>query len=154
MYNQNPEQIARDQIDSMLKVAGWSVQTKSEINLSAYRGVAVREYPTDVGPADYVLFVDRQPVGVVEAKREEEGFRLTVHEQQTEYYAENRLKHLNNQPLRFMYESTGTLTRFTDKRDPKPRFRPVFSFHRPEMLAEWLKSADSLRQRLRSLPAR
>ncbi len=151
VYNQNPEQIARDKIDAMLDAAGWAVQTRSEINLFARRGVAVREYPTDVGPADYLLFVDRQPVGVVEAKRQEEGFRLTVHEQQTEYYAESRLKHLENRPLPFMYESTGTLTRFSDKRDPKPRFRPVFSFHRPEMLAEWLKSADSLRQRLRHM---
>ncbi|MFW6208779.1 MAG: hypothetical protein ACOC7X_08740, partial [Spirochaetota bacterium] len=82
----------------MLDAASWAVQAKSELNLSARRGVAVREYPTDVGPADYLLFVDRRPVGVVEAKREEEGFRLTVHEQQTEYYAESRLKHLNNRP--------------------------------------------------------
>ena len=48
--------------------------------------MAVREYQTDVGPADYVLFVDKKSVGVIEVKREDEGFRLTqVEDQSTEY---------------------------------------------------------------------
>ena len=81
--NQNPEQIARDKIDQMLSEAGWVVQCKKKINLSANQGVAVREYQTDVGPADYVLFVDRKPVGIIEAKREEEGHRLTTVEDQS-----------------------------------------------------------------------
>lgn len=55
--NQNPEQIARDTIDQMLVDAGWAVQSKSKVDLSAANGVAIREYQTDVGPADYVLFV-------------------------------------------------------------------------------------------------
>ena len=63
------------------------MQDRSKVDLSAAKGVAVREYPTDVGPAGYVLFVDRKPVGIIEAKREEEGRRLTVHEDQAEYYA-------------------------------------------------------------------
>jgi type I site-specific restriction endonuclease len=46
-------------------------------------GVAVREFPTDVGPADYILFVSKQPVGIIEAKKEEEGERLTVVEDQS-----------------------------------------------------------------------
>jgi type I restriction enzyme R subunit len=50
------------------------------INLNAGPGVAVREYPTDVEPADYVLFVDGKPVGVIEAKREDEGYKLSFHE--------------------------------------------------------------------------
>ena len=36
-------------------------------------GQAVREYTTDVGPADYVLFVDRKPACIVEAKKETLG---------------------------------------------------------------------------------
>jgi type I restriction enzyme M protein len=56
MTNQNPEQIARDNIDRQLIACGWLVQPKSKINLSAGIGVAVREYSTEVGPADYVLF--------------------------------------------------------------------------------------------------
>jgi len=56
-----PEQVARKNIDSMLTQVGWAVQDKDKINLHVSRGVAVREYQTDVGPADYVLFVDSQP---------------------------------------------------------------------------------------------
>lgn len=150
--NQNPEQQARDRIDAFLIQAGWVVQPKNKIDLSAGLGVAVREYQTDAGPADYVLFVDRQPTGVIEAKREEEGHRLTVVEEQSTGYADSKLKYLNNQPLAFVYESTGVLTRFTDRRDPKPRSRPVFSFHRPETFQGWLTEDKSLRARLLDLP--
>jgi type I restriction enzyme R subunit len=150
--NQNPEQIARDNIDKQLKSCGWIVQNKRNLNLNAGLGVAVREYQTDAGPADYILFVDRKPVGVIEAKREEEGHRLTVVEEQSVEYATSKLKHLNNEPLPFVYESTGVLTHFTDYRDPKPRAREVFTFHRPETFREWLKKDKSLRGRLQELP--
>ena len=150
--NQNAEQIARDKIDKQLTASGWVVQKRSEINLSASPGVAVREYMTDVGPADYILFVDKKPVGVIEAKRAEEGVKITLHEEQSSEYAASTLKYLKNDPLPFVYESTGELTRFTDYRDPKPRSRPVFTFHKPETFREWLKQSRSLRSRLRDLP--
>ena len=150
--NQNPEQIARDNIDKMLVEAGWEVQSKNKVDLSAAKGVAVREYKTDVGPADYVLFVERKPVGVIEAKREEQGEKLTVHEDQSKDYADSKLKYLNNDPLPFVYESTGVLTRFTDYRDPKPRSRPIFHFHRPETLLEWFGRDKTLRARLKEIP--
>ncbi len=150
--NQNPEQIARDKIDAMLIASGWVIQSKNNINLAASLGVAVREYQTDVGPADYVLFVDRKPVGVIEAKREEEGVRLTYHEDQSEGYASAKLKYLENEKLPFVYESTGELTRFTDYRDPKPRSRRVFTFHRPETFNEYIKQEKSLRTGLLDLP--
>ena len=152
MPNQNPEQLARDQIDKQLIACGWEIQHKDKINLAAGPGIAVREYLTDAGPADYVLFVDRKPVGLIEAKREEEGVRLTIHEEQSNEYRVSKLKHLNNDPLHYVYESTGEVTRFTDFRDPKPRSRPVFSFHRPETFREWEKQKRSLRDRLQDLP--
>ena len=124
-----------------------------QINLHAGVGVAVKEYLTDVGPADYVLFVEGKPCGVIEAKREEEGHRIGIHETQAEYYANAKLKHLNNEPLPFVYISTGEITIFTDFTDPKPRARELFSFHRPETMRDWLKKAKSLRKRLHDLPA-
>ncbi len=151
MPNQNPEQIARDNIDRQLIDCGWMVQSKSKINLNAGIGVAVREYSTEVGPADYVLFVDGKPVGIIEAKREEEGHKLTVHEDQAEDYATAKLKYLNNEKLPFVYVSTGEVTSFTDFRDPKPRGRNVFTFHRPETLRNWLKKTKSLRAALQDL---
>ena len=153
MPNQNPEQIARDSIDSALSRSGWTVQNKSKINLHEAVGVAVREYQTDIGPADYVLFVDGKPAGIVEAKREEEGYKLNVHEDQAADYASAKLKYLNNEKLPFVYLSTGEVISFTDFRDPKPRAREVFSFHRPETLRDWLKNSKSLRTRLHDLPA-
>jgi len=104
----------------MLRNAGWVIQSKGKVDLNASRGIAVREYQTDVGPADYVLFVDRKPLGIIEAKREDEAQRLTVHEDQAESYARSKLKYLNNEPLPFVYESTGSLTYFTNQSDPKP----------------------------------
>ena len=151
--NQNPEQIARDNIDRQLIACGWIIQSIKEVNLNAGIGVAVTEYQTDVGPADYVLFVEGKPCGVIEAKREEEGHKLNVHEDQSEGYATAKLKHLKNEPLPFVYISTGEITRFTDFSDPKPRARDVFSFHRPETLRDWLKRDKSLRKRLFDLPA-
>ena len=78
-----PEAQARQIIDSKLVQAGWIVQDHKAINLGAGPGVAVREFPTDSGPADYLLFVDRVACGVIEAKRDEEGQNLTAHEAQT-----------------------------------------------------------------------
>jgi len=154
MPNQDPEQIARDIIDKHLIACGWVIQDKDKINLYASGGVVVRYYLTQDGKeTDYVMFVDKKPVGVIEAKREEEAVRLTVHETQSEEYATSKLKYLNNDPLPFVYESTGDVTRFTDFRDPKPRSRNVFTFHRPETFRAWLKQDESLRNSFGKLPS-
>ena len=98
--NQNPEQIARDNIDDLLKASGWSVQNKNKIDLNQGLGQAIREYQTDVGPADYVLFVDKKAVGVIEAKRKNKGENITTVEDQTDGYANAKLKWVNNkEPL-------------------------------------------------------
>ena len=152
--NQNPEQVARDQIDARLAEAGWHVQDKDAIDFNAGQGIAVREYPTDIGPADYVMFVDRCAVGVIEAKPEDWGHKITTAEEQAEGYAGAALKWVKNKErLPFVYESTGVITRFTDGRDPRPRSREAFTFHRPETMAEWLSKPKSLRARLQGLPA-
>jgi type I restriction enzyme R subunit len=110
-----------------------------QINLSAGFGVVVREYPTDTGPADYVLFVNRIAVGVIEAKKDSAGENLTATESQTERYATANLRwRKDNTPLRFLFEATGQIIRFTDNADPAPRSREIFSFFKPETLATWL----------------
>lgn len=151
MSNQNPEQIARDNIDRQLIACGWIIQKFKDKNVLAAPGVAITEYPTETGPADYVLFVDGKPVGIIEAKREEEGQKITVHEDQAEEYATSKLKYLNNEKLPFAYLSTGEITTLTDFRDPKPRGRNVFTFHRPETLRTWLKKTKSVRMALQDL---
>ncbi|MGI9379819.1 MAG: hypothetical protein ACR2OW_09205 [Methyloligellaceae bacterium] len=113
--NQTPEQQARDNIDKMLKEAGWIAQHKKKLDFNAGLGIAVREWGTEVGPSDCVLFVDRKPVGVVEAKPESWGQNITVVEEQSGGYAGAPLKIIENEdPLPLIYESTGVVTRFTD----------------------------------------
>ncbi|MCK6542450.1 DEAD/DEAH box helicase family protein [bacterium] len=147
-----PEQRARDIIDRMLVRSCWVVQDRKRLDLSAGTGIAIREYPTDSGPADYILFVDREPVGVIEAKSEEKGELLSAVEEQSYRYATGQLKwKKEGKVLPFLYESTGAITHFTDLRDPKPRAREVFAFHKPETLRELLKQSDTFRKRLRHI---
>jgi type I restriction enzyme R subunit len=70
----SPEAVARLSIDAALEAAGWVLQDVSAINLYAGRGIAVREFPlkSSYGFADYLLFVDGEAVGEVEAKKEGE----------------------------------------------------------------------------------
>jgi type I restriction enzyme, R subunit len=142
-----PEALARVAIDRKLEKAGWVVQDYRKLDLSASRGVAVREFPTDTGPADYMLFVDRQPVGVLEAK--EDGSILTFAEGQTERYATSKLKWQNaDLKIPFLFEATSVVIHFTDRRDPNPRARELFHFYRPEYLAELLSQPETFRRRL------
>jgi type I restriction enzyme R subunit len=151
--NQTPEQHARDRIDGLLEESGWIIQSAKKINFNAGLGIAVREYTTDVGPADYMLFVDRKAVGVIEAKPEDWGERITTVEEQSGGYASAKLKWVNNsEPLPFVYESTGAITRFTDGRDPHPRSREIFQFPRPQTVQEWSRNKVSLRGLLQRMP--
>ncbi|MBS4035829.1 MAG: hypothetical protein KGZ85_15300, partial [Ignavibacterium sp.] len=118
-----PEELARINIDRQLTACGWIVQSRAEMNLYAARGVAVREFPLETGEADYLLFVDRKAVGVVEAKPE--GVTLSgVADQAAKYSVglPNNIPHVTL-PLPFLYESTGVETFFRDERDPEPRSR-------------------------------
>ncbi len=140
MTSSTPEQRARANIDRLLKMAGWAVQDLAALNVHAARGVAVREFSLRPGhgTADYLLYVDGWAAGVVEAKPE--GHTLTGVESQSGKYGAGLPDNLPAyvRPLPFLYESTGVETRFTNGLDPEPRSRPVFAFHSPETLAEWL----------------
>ncbi len=133
-----PEEIARQQIDEMLTASGWSVQDRQKLNLGVGLGVAIREFSVRTGTVDYLLMVNREVVGVVEAKPFGHSL-MGVKEQSAKYLTsvDNDLP-VARVPLPFHYETTGQETRFTSNLDPVPRTRLVFSFHRPEMLQEWL----------------
>ncbi len=61
------------------------------------------EYQTDTGPADYVLFVDKRAVGVIEAKPNDWGHKITTVEDQSVGYAGAKLKWIaNKEPLPFI----------------------------------------------------
>jgi type I restriction enzyme, R subunit len=146
-----PEARARVRIDELLTEAGWLVQDREDMNLGAGLGVAVREYSLPAGPCDYLLFIDRRACGVIEAKPE--GVTLSGVAEQSDDYMAALPDHLQSwaSTLLFDYESTGTETLFRDLRDPQPRSRHVFAFHRPDTLFASLKKGSTLRRRLLDL---
>lgn len=148
-----PEEKARLEIDRKLKESGWTIQNMNQLNLTASLGVAVREFPTSTGPADYALFVDGEPVGVIEAKKSDIGENITAVEGQSSRYANSTFKWIKGDyRIRFAYEATDKLTRFTDYNDVKYRSRTVFTFHRPETLAALTKQADTIRNNMKHFP--
>ena len=120
----------------MLELAGWSVQDMKGLDFTASRGVAIREFPLKTGFADYMLFVDRKAVGIVEAKKE--GTSLSGVATQSRKYLDGLPAHVQKvgTPLPFAYESTGVETVFRDVRDLDYRSRRVFSFHHPGTLMD------------------
>ncbi len=146
------EQKARQKIDRQLGQCGWLVQDYRSMDLSAGPGVAVREFPLTTGLADYLLYVDRRVLGVIEAKPE--GHTLTGVETQSAKYTRGLPANLPHYrlPLPLAYESTGVVTQFTNALDPYPRSREVFTFHRPEELRRLVCLEKQLRASLREMP--
>ncbi len=142
-----PEQQARTTIDTLLAAAGWVVQDVGAVHIHAARGVAIREFPLKAGHgfADYLLYVDGMAAGVIEAKKA--GVTLTGVEVQADKYTRGLPDGLPcwRRPLPFSYQSTGAETRFTNGLDPAARSRPVFAFHRPAQLADWLQQLPATR---------
>lgn len=149
----HPEDRARSIIDRLLGLSGWVVQSRETMNLGAGRGVAVREFQTTSGPADYALFVNRRLCGVIEAKAE--GTTLSGFSDQAARYIADAPGHLIREDgqVRFEYVSSGTETIFRDHADPHPVSRRVFSFHRPETFERWINDPPTLRARLLAMPS-
>lgn len=153
---------ARETIDRMLSAAGWQVQDRDQVNPGAGQGVAVREFTVATGRADYVLYIDGKIVGVIEAKRE--GDHLGSAVEQNDRYAAGVLKEhrlavwQQGEPFAFRYATTGAETYFINRLDPDARSREVFSFHRPETVAAWMRRAEekptapTFRAALRNMP--
>ena len=70
MSGLTPEEEARQGIDAKLTTAGWLVQSREEIDLSARPGIAVREFPVEpeFGETDCPLYVDCRAIGALEAR--------------------------------------------------------------------------------------
>ena len=149
----SPEEKARLVIDQKLIQSGWMIQDMKHLNLSSALGIAVREFPTSTGEVDYALFIAGTPAGVVEAKRTESGEKITTVEDQSARYAGSKFKWIKGDcSIRFAYEATDKLTRFTDYQDEKFCSRTVFSFHRPETLQTLLNAPDTIRNNMKHLP--
>jgi len=143
---------AREDIDKMLISCGWIVQDYKMMDLSASIGIAVREFPLLTGFADYLLFIDKKACGVIETKRV--GIPLGGIADQSMKYVGGLPEGIPSYgaPLPFVYNSTGKETSFADLRDPRPRSRRVFSFHKPTTLKEFLSDEKTLRRKLQEMP--
>lgn len=163
LSNLTPEERARDLIDQQLTLAGWSVVDRSHIDLVSHQGVAVKEVimAADAGRADYILYVDRSMVGVIEAKPQ--GKTLSDVEWQSRRYAKGLTDSqrisacLKDGELPFIYEANGSEIHFTNLFDPEPRARGIFSFPKPEALARILRESEvsdspTWRGRVHALP--
>ena len=159
-----PEARARVVIDRQLVECGWFVCDRNDVDLVNHQGVAVREvHLGEAGQADYLLYVDKRPCGVIEAKPA--GKALSGVHWQTSGYAkglpaEMRITaFLVDGKLPFLFEASGTETMFTNGLDPDPAARHLFAFARPETLSRWMReaegapSAPTWRGKVREMPS-
>ena len=129
----------KNRIDTKLKKLSqpWDiVPYKPGLDVTKLKRVAVTEYPTENGPADYALFVDGQFLGIIEAKK------VTVNPQnvleQAKRYAAGASDGSGNwDGLRvpFLYATNGEIIWFLDTRPSKRISRQVGNFHTADALA-------------------
>lgn len=86
------EDATRALIDQQLREAGWEVDSATLRYAHGARpqkgkNLAIAEWPTGTGPADYVLFIGLTPVAVVEAKRAKKNVKSAL--AQAERYSES-----------------------------------------------------------------
>lgn len=84
------EASTRTLIDAALRARGWEVDTQTMRYASGTKpakgkNMAIAEWPTKSGPADYALFIGTKCIGVVEAKRRNKN--VSSHIDQAQRYA-------------------------------------------------------------------
>jgi type I restriction enzyme, R subunit len=134
------ERITRKtRIDPRLKAAGWTVVPALGSSAPVGRGIAVEEYETSIGPADYAMFDTERCLAIAEAKK------LTLGPQGVLVQAERYAKAVEQTPryqgefgVPFLYATNGEVLWFHDVRHPLNRSRQVAGFHTPSALDEML----------------
>ena len=144
-------------IDQQLSEAGWQVDS---VNLKFYKGArpvpnenrAIAEWPTDSGPADYVLFMGLTPVAVIEAKRNAKNVYGAIDQAkryakglQIEGSAENYGDYkvaltfaTNGRPyLKQLEQASGIW--FLDVRDNSNRRKALKGWYTPEEIKRYLR---------------
>lgn len=142
-------------IDPKLKATGWAIEPHDEKrSLSSYDRVAIEEFPTENGPADYALAVKGRILGIVEAKK------LTLGPQNVLTQAERYSKGATQSPLDydgfhvpFLYSTNGEVIWHHDARFSLNRSRPIARFHTPDALEEKMgQDFEETVERLSHLP--
>ena len=136
----NESQTRKQLIDPLLTASGWNVVSYDETKeLKYYNNCAIKEYPTDFGPADYAFCACEKIVGIVEAKKLTLGPQsvLTQSERYSRGLSENSLNY-NGFHVPFLYSTNGTEIWYHDIRNHLSRSRKISGFHTPEALVEML----------------
>lgn len=68
LANYKEKETRKDIIDKKLANSGWKILREGK-TIPKDGTFVVEEYPTQSGNADYVLFIDNDIVGIVEAKK-------------------------------------------------------------------------------------
>ena len=155
------EKDTRKLIDAQLRDAGWFADSETVVHRKGTRpekgkNMAIAEWPTRSGPADYVLFMGLKPVATVEAKRK--NIDVSAALQQAKRYSRDfvvsdDLEHpgglWNNYQIPFTFSSNGRpylkqiATRsgiwFADVRKPGNLSRALDGWYTPEGLKALLK---------------
>ena len=145
-------QTRKQRIDPRLDAAGWMLPATDELPLhDAHRR---EEWETVNGPADYALFADGQPLGIVEAKKLSLGPQSVL--AQAERYSRGALRspfNFDGFRVPFLYSTNGETIWFRDARHPLNRSRQVAQFHTPNALRQLLeRDFDAECARLAGLP--
>src|SRR6266704_4052990 len=133
-------QTRETRIDWWLEAQGWKVVPFDAARpLAAYRSHAIEEYPTDYGPADYVLVANGRILAVVEAKK------LSLGPQNVLLQAERYSRGVSGNPFNFdglhvpfLYATNGEVLWFHDIRHDLNRSRRIQDFHTSAALEEML----------------
>jgi len=154
------ERETRRLIDQQLRDVGWDAETEElrySLGVRPQKGryLAIAEYPTASGPADYALFAGLQLVGVVEAKRRSNDVAGAV-EQAKRYSRDVRLDQESavagspwgNYKVPFVFATNGRefleqlRTKsgiwFCDVRRPQNLSRPLKTWYSPQDLIDTL----------------
>src|SRR6266508_2251478 len=154
MSNESERATRRSRIDPKLQAAGWKVVPSGSLLATTDDGLAVEEFETAAGPADYALFDGGRCLGVAEAKK------LTLGPQGVLVQAERYSKAIDQTPryqgefgAPFLYATNGEVLWFHDVRHRLNRSRQVSGFHTPVALNEMLtRDFDAELGRLGSIP--
>jgi type I restriction enzyme R subunit len=127
-------------VDPRLETAGWQVvRFDPSRPLSSVTRHAIKEYPTENGPADYALCRDGRVFGVVEAKKLSLGPQGVL--TQAERYSRGATANPFNFDgfhVPFLYSTNGKVIWFHDVRHALNRSRRIAGFHSPSALEEMI----------------
>lgn len=144
--NESEQETRKSRIDTRLRALGWTIQPHGpRVCVDVFRNHAITEFDTQTGPADYVLAVDGQLVGVIEAKR------LSLGPQNVLTQAERYARGLDDTPFNFdglrvplLWSTNGEVIWFHDVRHPLSASRRVADLPTPNAIRELL-GRDSVR---------